>query len=154
MAEVAAVSDVTPAAWVPEEIIGRNSDDAKGPGLPEAISVYREHRDLGDRMESSETSHYVADLSAAEVSRDEIGPTSAGSGPLRTVTAWTFDENLSQVRTGGATQAFAMPRNLAISVLCLVGFTSIASGLCWMALNHQREFQILGLQLSPSRRRR
>jgi hypothetical protein len=57
----------------------------------------------------------------------------------------TFDEDRSQVRTGGAPQALATLRNLAISLLRLVGFTNIASGLRWMAFDHQRALQILGL---------
>jgi len=33
----------------------------------------------------------------------------------------------------------------AISVLRLVGFTNIAQGLRWMAFDHRRALQILGL---------
>jgi hypothetical protein len=57
----------------------------------------------------------------------------------------TFDEDRSQTRVGGAPQALASLRNLAISILGLVGFDSIASGLRWMAFDYQRSFALLGL---------
>jgi len=49
------------------------------------------------------------------------------------------------VRTGAAPQELATLRNLAISVLRLVGFTNIAQGLRWMAFDHPRALKILGL---------
>ena len=49
------------------------------------------------------------------------------------------------MRVGGAPQALATLRNLAISILRLVGFKNIASGLRWMAFDHRRAFALLGL---------
>lgn len=49
------------------------------------------------------------------------------------------------MRVGGASQALATLRKLAISILRLVGFKNIASGLRWMAWDHQRTLQIVGL---------
>jgi hypothetical protein len=57
----------------------------------------------------------------------------------------TFDEDRSQTRVGGAPQALASLRNLAISILRLAGFDSTASGLPWMAFDHQRSLNLLGL---------
>jgi len=121
-------------------------------GFPSArqfVSVYRERGDLGDRMESSETSYYVTDLSAAEASPEELGTHIRRHWTIENRSHYvrdrTFDEDRSQVRTGGAPQALATLRNLAISVLRLVGFTNIAQGLRWMAFDHRRALQILGL---------
>jgi len=101
-------------------------------------------------LESSETSYYLTDLSAAEASPEELAThirrhwtiENREPEPLRDR---TFDEDRSEVCTGGAPQALATLRNLAISVLRLVGFTNIASGLRWMAFDHRRALQILGL---------
>jgi len=48
------------------------------------VSVYRERGDLGDRMESSETSYYVTAFRRPKHPLKGSGPTSAGTGPLRT----------------------------------------------------------------------
>ncbi len=100
-------------------------------------------------MESSETSYYVTDLSAAEASPEELGTHIRRHWTIENRSHYvrdrTFDEDRSQVRVGGAPQALATLRNLAISVLRLAGFTNIASGLRWMAFDHRRALQILGL---------
>jgi hypothetical protein len=61
------------------------------------------------------------------------------------VRARTFNEDLSQTRVGGTPQTLATLRNLAISILRLVGFENIASGLRWMAFDYRRSFALLGL---------
>jgi predicted transposase YbfD/YdcC len=113
------------------------------------VSVYRERCDLGDHLESTETSYYVTDLSAGEASPEELGTHIRRHWTIENRSHYvrdrTFDEDRSQVRVGGAPQALATLRNLAISILRLVGFKNIASGLRWMAFDHRRAFQILGL---------
>ena len=56
-----------------------------------------------------------------------------------------FDEDRSQVRVGGAPQVLATLRNLAISILRLNGFKSIAVGLRWVAWDHRRGLTLIGL---------
>lgn len=56
-----------------------------------------------------------------------------------------FDEDRSQVRVGAAPQVLATLRNLAISILRLNGFKSIAVGLRWVAWDHTRGLALLGL---------
>ncbi len=121
-------------------------------GFPSArqfVSVYRERGDLGDHMESSDTSYYVTDLSSTEASPEELGTHIRRHWTIENRSHYvrdrTFDEDRSQVRVGGAPQALATLRNLAISVLRLAGFTNIASGLRWMAFDHRRALQLLGL---------
>ena len=113
------------------------------------VSVYRERCDLSDHLESQETSYYVTDLSAAEATPEELGTHIRRHWTIENrshhVRDVTFDEDRSQVRVGGAPQALATLRNLAISILRLLGFTNIASGIRWMAFDHRRAFQILGL---------
>lgn len=57
----------------------------------------------------------------------------------------SFDEDRCQVRTGGAPQALATLRNLAISLLRLAGIRGIAAGLRWVAWDHTRGLALLGL---------
>jgi predicted transposase YbfD/YdcC len=119
------------------------------PSAAQFVSVYRERGDLGDRMASDETSYYVTDLSADEAAPAELAHHVRGHWSIENRSHYvrdrTFDEDRSQVRVGGAPQALATLRNLAISVLRLVGFTNIASGLRWMAWDYRRSLQILGL---------
>ena len=56
-----------------------------------------------------------------------------------------FDEDRSQVRVGGAPQVLATLRNLAISILRLNGFKSIAAGLRWVAWDHSRGLALMGV---------
>lgn len=56
-----------------------------------------------------------------------------------------FDEDRSQVRVGSAPQVLATLRNLAISLLRLHGFKSVASGLRWVAWDHTRGLALPGL---------
>ena len=125
---------------------------AKKLGFPSSrqfISVYRERCDLTDHLESTETSYYVTDLFEEEASPEELGTHIRRHWTIENRSHYvrdrTFDEDRSQVRVGGAPQALATLRNLAISILRLVGFTNIASGLRWMAFDHRRTFELLGL---------
>jgi hypothetical protein len=111
------------------------------------IKVYRERCDLGDHLESSETSYYVTDLTADEASPEELAhhvrfhwTIENGSHHVRDT---TYDEDRSQVRTGSAPQVLATLRNLAISVLRLLGFTNVAKGTRWMAFDLERGLTLL-----------
>jgi predicted transposase YbfD/YdcC len=119
------------------------------PSASQVVKVYRERCDLGDHLESEETSYYVTDLSAEEASPEEIAHHIRGHWRIENRSHYvrdrTFDEDRSQTRVGGAPQALATLRNLAISILRLAGFENIASGLRWMAFDHRRSFALLGL---------
>lgn len=119
------------------------------PSATQFVKVYRERCDLGDHLESADTSYYVTDLSPTEASPEELARHIRSHWHIENrshhVRDRTFDEDRSQVRVGGAPQALATLRNLAISILRLVGFTNIASGLRWMAFDHRRSFDLLGL---------
>lgn len=57
----------------------------------------------------------------------------------------TFDEDRHQLRRGGAPQAMASLRNLAIGALRPGGKTNIAAGLRWAARNIERALTLLRL---------
>jgi len=57
----------------------------------------------------------------------------------------TFDEDRSQVRTGGGPQVMATLRNLVISLLRLRGFSSIARALRYHSRNPGRALQCIGI---------
>ena len=119
------------------------------PSARQFVAVYRERCDLADRVESAETSYYVTDLSRSEALPEELGTHVRRHWTIENRSHYvrdrTFDEDRSQVRVGGAPQALATLRNLAISILRLVGFENIASGLRWMAFDHRRTLDLLGL---------
>jgi predicted transposase YbfD/YdcC len=119
------------------------------PSASQVVKVYRERCDLGDHLESDETSYYITDLGAEEASPEELAHHIRGHWRIENSSHYvrdrTFDEDRSQTRVGGAPQALATLRNLAISILRLVGFDSIASGLRWMAFDYRRSFALLGL---------
>lgn len=114
------------------------------------VRVYRERCDLVDvPIGKPETSYYVSDLSGELVSpqafayyiRDHWGIEDR-THHVRDV---TFDEDRCQVRTGGAPQVLATLRNLAMSILRVVGFENIASGTRWIAWDYTRGLELLGL---------
>ncbi|MGH9652733.1 MAG: ISAs1 family transposase [Bryobacteraceae bacterium] len=113
------------------------------------IKVDRERCDLGDHLESRDVSYYVTDLDAKKASPGELAVHIRCHWHIENRSHYvrdrTFDEDRCQVRVGGAPQALATLRNLAISILRLAGFKNIASGLRWMAFDHQRSFALLGL---------
>ena len=119
------------------------------PSASQVVKVYRERCDLGDHLESEETSYYVTDLNADETSPEELAHHIRGHWLIENCSHYvrdrTFDEDRSQTRVGGTPQALATLRNLAISILRLVGFENIASGLRWMAFDYRRSFALLGL---------
>jgi len=115
------------------------------------VRVYRERCDLADVPNSKpETSYYVSDLSDELASAPGFahyirGHWAAIENGNHNVRDRAFDEDRCQVRTGGAPQALATLRNLAISILRLVGFTNIAAGVRWVAWDHNRGLTLLGV---------
>jgi predicted transposase YbfD/YdcC len=132
-------------ATIPEEL-------AQSLGFPSArqfVAVERERGDLTDRMTSMETSYYVTDLSPPQASPAGLACYIRGHWGIENrshfVRDRVFDEDRSQVRVGGAPQVLATLRNLAISILRLNGFKSIAVGLRWVAWDHHRGLALIGL---------
>ena len=115
-------------------------------GLPSAsqvIAVTRERAKLDDTLKSIETSYYVSDLSSKQATPEHVASYIRNHWGIENRSHWVrdrvFDEDRSQVRVGGAPQVLAALRNLAISLLRVSGFKSIASGLRWVAWDHTRK---------------
>lgn len=123
--------------------------ELKFPYAAQVVAVERERADLGDRMTSMETSYYVTSLSAAEAGPEALAAYIRGHWAIENRSHWVrdrvFDEDRSTVRVGGAPQAMATLRNLAISLLRFSGFTSVARGLRWVAWDYTRALALMGL---------
>ncbi|WP_298383356.1 ISAs1 family transposase, partial [Ferrimicrobium sp.] len=119
------------------------------PSASQVVAVTRERADLKDCLKSTETSYYVTDLTSAKASPKHLASYIREHWGIENRSHWVrdrvFDEDRSQVRVGGAPQTLAALRNLAISLLRLSGFKSIASGLRWVAWNYTRGLALMGL---------
>ena len=122
-------------------------------GFPYAesfVRVYRERCDLADvPLGDPETSYYLSDLTGPLARPQAFAYYIRGHWGIENrshnVRDRAFDEDRCQVRSGGAPQALATLRNLAISVLRLAGFEYVPSGLRWVAWDYSRGLQLLGL---------
>jgi predicted transposase YbfD/YdcC len=125
-------------AAVPPELAKK----LKFPHAAQVIAVERERADLDDCVASIETSFYVTSLSAHQAGPEQLAAYIRGHWGIENRSHWVrdqvFDEDRSSVRVGGAPQALATLRNLAISLLRLAGFDSVAPGLRWAAWDHTR----------------
>ena len=132
-------------AAVPPELAKK----LKFPTAAQVVAVERERGDLADRMTSMETSYYVTSLSAEQAGPEQLAAYIRGHWGIENRSHWVrdrvFDEDRSTVRVGGAPQALATLRNLAISLLRFAGFTSVARGLRWAAWDHTRALALMGL---------
>lgn len=132
-------------ATIPDELAA----ELGFPSARQFVAVERERADLADRMTSMETSYYVTDLRPAQAGPAELACYIRGHWGIENrshfVRDRVFDEDRSQVRVGGAPQVLATLRNLAISILRLNGFKSIAVGLRWVAWDHSRGLALMGL---------
>ena len=119
------------------------------PSASQVVAVIRERADLKDCLKSTETSYYVTDLTSTKASPKHLASYIRAHWGIENRSHWVrdrvFDEDRSQVRVGGAPQTLAALRNLAISLLRLSGFKSIASALRWVAWDHTRGLALMGL---------
>ncbi|MHB1504703.1 MAG: ISAs1 family transposase [Acidimicrobiales bacterium] len=113
------------------------------------VAATRERADLSDHLESEETSYYVTDLAATQAGPRQLAKCIRGHWGIENrnhyVRDKTFGEDLSSVRRGGAPQALATLRNLAITLLRLAGFANMAQGTRWAAWDVSRPLALMGL---------
>ncbi|MDQ2781943.1 MAG: ISAs1 family transposase [Actinomycetota bacterium] len=132
-------------ATVPPEL----AEVLKFPHAAQVVAVERERGDLADRMVSMETSYYVTSLTPDQAGAESLATYIRGHWGIENRSHWVrdrvYDEDRSTVRIGGAPQAMATLRNLAISLLRFAGFTSVARGLRWAAWDHTRALVLMGL---------
>jgi predicted transposase YbfD/YdcC len=122
-------------------VVGIDDDLRRSLAFPYAanfVRVHRERYDLAGVPKSNETSYYITDLRGDLASIEALAYYVRGHWGIENRSHYvrdrTFDEDRCQVRTGGAPQVLATLRNLAISILRLVGFKNIAAGTRWAAL--------------------
>ena len=117
--------------------------------VAQVVAVERERADLDDQMTSMDTSYYVTSLTSTQAGPEQLAAYIRGHWGIENRSHWVrdrvFDEDRSTVRVGGAPQAMATLRNLAISLLRFAGFKSIASGLRWAAWDHTRALTLMGV---------
>lgn len=132
-------------ATVPPEL----AEELNFASAAQVVAVERERGDLGDRMTSMETSYYVTSLTADQAGAEQLATYIRGHWGIENRSHWVrdrvYDEDRSTVRVGGAPQAMATLRNLAISLLRVAGFKSVARGLRWAAWDHTRALALMGL---------
>ena len=68
-----------------------------------------------------------------------------GCGPLENIRDVTYGEDASQIRTGNGPQAMAALRNLAVGILKLDGYPSIAAACRYHARDATRTLATLRL---------
>ncbi|MHB8288576.1 MAG: ISAs1 family transposase [Acidimicrobiales bacterium] len=119
------------------------------PSASQVVAVTRKRSKLDDCVKSTETSYYVTDLTSNQASPEHLASYIREHWGIENRSHWVrdrvFDEDRSQVRVGSAPQVLAALRNLAISLLRLRGFKSIASGLRWVAWDYTRGLALIGV---------
>ena len=107
------------------------------PHATQAIQIVRRRRPGGKKKWSTETCYAVASLTAIQATLAELATiirvTWAIEDRLRRVRDMDWDEDRFQVRTAIGPRVMAALRNLAITILRLVGATSIAAVLRYHA---------------------
>ncbi len=108
--------------------------DLDFPGVYQAFRIHRQTFDLaGNPTRAPETVHGITSLTAWQANPADVLAHNRGHWEVENrehyVRDRTFDEDRSQVRTGSSPQFMATARNIAISLLRLVGCQNIARGL-------------------------
>ncbi len=103
------------------------------PHARQAIQITRKTRRPGTSKWTTEIAYAVTSLTAEQATAAELAGWVRGHWHIENRLHWvrdvTYDEDRSQVRTGGGPRAMASLRNLAISMLRLAGATNIAAAL-------------------------
>lgn len=103
------------------------------PYLYQAFCIHRETFDLhGNPARKPETVYGITSLTAWQANPADVLAGNRGHWEVENrehyVRDRTFDEDRSQVRTGSSPQFLATARNIAISLLRLIGCANIARG--------------------------
>jgi predicted transposase YbfD/YdcC len=116
------------------------------PGLQQVLSIHRRVTDKGTGAVSDEISYGVASLTADRADAQLLAGYIRGHWGIENRLHWVRDvdygEDVSRVRTGNAPQVMAAIRNLAISLMRLSGFASVAE-----AIRHYAAHQLAATSL-------
>ncbi|HEX9526488.1 MAG TPA: ISAs1 family transposase [Streptosporangiaceae bacterium] len=108
--------------------------DLDFPHVYQAFCIHREISDLNENpVRKPETVYGITSLTAWQANPADVLAGNRGHWGIENrehyVRDRTFDEDRSQVRTGASPQFLATARNIAISLLRLIGCANIAQGL-------------------------
>ena len=103
------------------------------PHAAQAIQIVRRRRLSRKKKWSRETVYAVTSLTATQASPAELAAIIRGHWAIEDRLHWVrdmdYDEDRSQIRTASAPRVMASLRNLAITILRLAGYASIAAAL-------------------------
>jgi len=103
------------------------------PHAAQAIQIIRRRKLPGKKKWSSETVYAITSLTATQASPAELAAIIRGHWLIEDGLHWVrdldWDEDRSQVRTASAPRVMATLRNLALTILRLAGYASIAAAL-------------------------
>ena len=119
------------------------------PYAAQIVVVYRERSGLDGKLVAAETSYYVTSIAADDADAHLLAGHVRGHWEIENrihwVRDWAFDEDRHQLRaTASPARALATLRNLAISLIRLVGSNRIAATMRWIARRPERSAQLLG----------
>ena len=117
------------------------------PHTAQAIQVTRKTRRNGSAKWKTETSYAITSLPAAKGRPDQLAAWIRGHWKIENQLHWvrdvTYSEDLSPARTGSGPHVMAALRNLAISILRLIGHASIATALRRNARDPVRPYRLV-----------
>ena len=120
------------------------------PHMQQVVRIFREVYDAKTgTARSTETAYAITSCSPQRAGRPQLAVAARGHWSIENGLHWVRDvtmrEDSSKVRSGSAPRALATLRNLAISVLRLVGATNIAKSLRQIGRQPELAFTLLGL---------
>ena len=124
---------------------------ARGLAFPHAalaIQVIRRRRPLSGKKWSTQTRYAVTSLAASQATPAQLAGWIRGHWgieALHHIRDVTYGEDASQIRTGNGPQAMAAFRNLAVGILKLDGYPSIAAACRYHARDATRTLATLRL---------
>jgi predicted transposase YbfD/YdcC len=117
------------------------------PYAVQAIQIVRRRRISGKKRWSRETVYAITSLTATQASPAMLAAIIRGHWHIEDRLHWVrdmdFDEDRSQVRTASGPRVMATLRNLAITILRLAGYASIAAALRHHARRPDRPLQTI-----------
>lgn len=117
------------------------------PHAAQAIQIIRRRKLPGKKKWSAETCYAITSLTATQASPAELAGIIRGHWGFEDRLHWVrdldWDEDRSQVRTACAPRVMVTLRNLAITILRLTGYVSIAAALRFHARRPDRPLRTI-----------
>ena len=119
------------------------------PHAAQFAKVSRLSTDLNGENQRTDIQFYVTNMTETEADAPTLLEIIRGHWSIENSLHWvrdvTFDEDRSQIRSGSEPRLFATIRNLALSLLRLHGFGSIAAGLRKLSRNRDLALSFIGV---------